>query len=75
MEPQLTNGQSHIELFITTPGYIYGGHLVDGYEGWDPAVKDRWKDWVRRFTDSLTQVEHRNNFENWMLVLMSTARV
>lgn len=75
MEPKLTNGQSHIELYITMPGMIYGGYLVLDFEGWDAGVKRGWLDWVRAFSTNATEVEHKNNFENWRLVLLSTVGV
>lgn len=75
MEPKLTNGQSPIELYITMPGMIYGGYLVLESGVWDKGVKDGWLDWVRAFSSDVRAVEHTNNFENWRLVLLSTAGV
>lgn len=75
MEPALTNGQSPIELYITMPGMIYGGYLVLNYDGWDGGIRKGWLDWVRAFSNNVREAEHKNNFENWRLVLLSTAAV
>jgi hypothetical protein len=75
MEPKLTNGQSHIELYITMPGMIYGGFLVLESGVWDGGVQKRWLDWVRAFSENARGVTHKNNFENWRLVLLSTVGV
>jgi len=75
MEPKLTNGQSPIELYITMPGMIYGGYLVQESDVWDSGVRAGWLDWVRTFSSHVREAKHKNNFENWRLVLLSVAGV
>lgn len=75
MEPKLTNGQSPIELYITMPGMIYGGYWVLDSGVWDSGMRAGWLEWVRAFSDQVRGAEHKNNFENWRLVLLATAGV
>ena len=75
MTPKLTNGQSPIELYITMPGMIYGGYLVLESGVWDKGVRNGWLAWVEAFSGNVKEAVHKNNFENWRLVLLATSGV
>lgn len=75
MTPELTNGQSPIELFITIPGMFLGGGLCETSPAWKVGEWDAWLDWVRSFTISVTQREFVNNFANWKNVLVAVSAI
>ena len=75
MTPELTNGQSPIELFVTIPGMFYGGGLCESASAWQPGEWDAWLDWVSKFTTSVTEREFTNNFANWKVVLMAISAI
>ena len=75
MRPELTNGQSPIELFITIPGMFLGGGLCDTSSAWQAGEWDAWLDWVKAFTTSVTEREFTNNFANWKNVLVAISAI
>lgn len=75
MNPKFTNGQSHIEIAVATPGIFYGADLIWNYPGWDQSDKATFKEWAAQMIDSAKLWSNNNNFENWRLVLISSASV
>jgi hypothetical protein len=74
MRPRYTTSQSVIEVNITIPGLFYGADLIWDYPKWDPADKKALADWAQRMGDRARKYKtHENNFDNWRLVLISTA--
>ncbi|MBS11365.1 MAG: hypothetical protein CME19_07170 [Gemmatimonadetes bacterium] len=75
MSPELTNGQSPIELFVTIPGMFYGGGLCENSSAWSNGEWDAWLDWVDAFSKSVTAREFTNNFANWKVVLLAISAI
>lgn len=75
MAPELTNGQSPIELFVTIPGMFYGGGLCEGATAWKSGEWEAWLGWVGDFTESVTEREFTNNFANWRVVLLAISAI
>lgn len=75
MTPELTNGQSPIELFVTIPGMFYGGGLCEESVSWKSGEWDAWLDWVGKFTTSVCEREFTNNFANWKNVLLAISAI
>ena len=75
MSPELTNGQSPIELFVMIPGMFYGGGLISESSAWKAGEWDAWLSWVDQFTTSVTQREFTNNFANWKVVLLAISSI
>lgn len=73
MSPELTNGQSPIELFVTIPGMFYGAGLCHDSSVWNDGEWDAFLDWVTQFTHSVGEREFTNNFANWQNVLLAIA--
>ena len=74
MKPEYTTSQSIIEINITIPGMFYGADLIWDYANWDVAEKRAFVDWARRLGyNARDRKTHENNFDNWRLVLISTA--
>ncbi|HAA76621.1 TPA: hypothetical protein DCE37_16025 [Candidatus Latescibacteria bacterium] len=75
MSPELTNGQSPIELFVTIPGMFYGGGLCERSSAWASGEWDAWLDWVDAFSKSVTSREFTNNFANWKAALFAISAI
>ncbi|WGF88508.1 alginate lyase family protein [Marinivivus vitaminiproducens] len=73
MEPRLSNWQSWIELYITIPSAIYAVDLLRDAPNWRDGELAAAMDWIRAFSGDARKLSHENNFENWRLVLLSTA--
>jgi len=74
MQPRYSNSQSHMDLFGTMTGLIYGVDLAWSYKEWEPADKIAFKAWVKKLgeaTKALSVAD--NNFENWRNALLSIA--
>ncbi len=75
MNPKFTNGQSHIEISVATPGIFYGADLIWNYPGWDQSDRAAFKEWTAQMIDNAKMWSNDNNFENWRLVFISSASV
>lgn len=76
MNPKyLNNDSSKIELSITIPAMFYGADLIWNYPGWNDADKDVFKQWTQQFIDSAKTWSRGDNYENWRLVLISSAAI
>lgn len=75
MNPRFTNSQSKIEISMSIPSIFYGADLIWNYHGWTQSDKEAFKEWTTQITKSAKTWSARNNFENWRLVLISSASV
>lgn len=81
MTPSLTSSQSLIELGITMPAIIYGADLIWNYDSpnWTSSDKTTFQTWANNLGTSAMNSTitvcpgYCNNFENWRLVLVSSA--
>ncbi|MCF6348777.1 MAG: alginate lyase family protein [Flavobacteriaceae bacterium] len=78
MKPQMSSGQSWIELSITMPAMFYGADMIWNYSGWDADQKAGFINWVQDFvnvTINSNTVVPTNNFGDWRLVFLASAAV
>lgn len=75
MNPNYTNRQSRYDLITTLPPMFYGADLIYNYSGWNQSDKETFKQWTRDMIVNTTMWNATNNFENWRLVLISSASV
>ncbi len=81
MNPNFTNRQSRIDISSNLPAMFYGADLIWNYPGWNQSDKAIFKNWTRSLLFNVTNINisnkgiAENNFENWRLVLISSASV
>lgn len=68
--------QAAIEIPISMPGMFYGADLIWNYNGFSQTDKDALLSWTKDIKNSakgITTPKPESNFENWRLLLISSA--
>lgn len=66
---------SWIDISITMPSLFYAADLIWNYPGWNDTEKNAFKAWTKELIVSAKTWQRDQNYENWRLVLISSASI